>query len=229
MAPRNSNGEWSDYLEPTFVNMKLIIEALHFEWSGRRILTWVHNDLRDAFDLKREWLIPRRNGTAVNVPACLHVKSHVEPGLLPTHVVRRIRDSGHLDVAGRCTCMRTRRHQGQAQRLVDKLERPLANAVVLPDLLVGNPPALIESEDRWVSDPHLMSARLNSEYCVVRHKVSIKESELRDHPTTCIGQKWKVDTFGGRELAKDLRRVVADADQPNAAPLQLVLDPLQLN
>jgi hypothetical protein len=64
---------------------------------------------------------------------------------------------------------------------------------------------------------------------VVRFQVSIQETELSDHPTTYICQKRKANAFRTRELTEHFSRVVADPNQPNATPIELLLDLLQLN
>jgi hypothetical protein len=64
---------------------------------------------------------------------------------------------------------------------------------------------------------------------LVISKVAIEEAQLGDDPAALVGEQWKCDALARCEFAQHARRIVADADQADPAPLELVLNCLQLN
>jgi hypothetical protein len=119
--------------------------------------------------------------------------------------------------------------KGELERSLQQLEGALASAVVLPDSLVDHAAGLVQDEDRWVSDPVLVVLSLNAEPCVMFRQVSIQEAQLGNHPAAFVRQQWETDSLGRYEFTQDGGRIIADADQPNPASLELALDLLQLN
>ena len=69
----------------------------------------------------------------------------------------------------------------------------------------------------------------DTEPSVVLGQVAIQEAQLGDYSAALVGEQWEGDPLGSREFAQDRRWIVADADQTDPTPLELVLDLLQLN
>ena len=229
MARWHSDRKWDDYLDTSFVDMELLIQSPDHERSCQRILSRVHVDLGDAFEPDGERLITVWNWSTVYVPPRVHIDAHVQPGFLPAHVLGGIRHSRDLDVAGRRGALRTSGSHGHAEPLFNELECALAHAVVFLDPLVYDPPGLVEGEDHRVCDTLLTLVGLDVERRMVRFKVTIQETEFRDHPAADIGQERKANGVRTRKLTQYFGPIVADPDEPDAAPIELRQDLLQLN
>ena len=123
----------------------------------------------------------------------------------------------------------TRGCHGHAERLIDQLEGALTNPIVLSDPFGDDPSGFIHDKDDRIGNTELTIPGLDTERCMMRFQVAIQEAQLRDHVASNIGEKWEANASGSREFAEYFRRIVADADQSDTAPLQFALDPLQLN
>jgi hypothetical protein len=119
--------------------------------------------------------------------------------------------------------------KGELERSLQQLEGALARTVVLPDAFVDHAARLVEDKDRRVGDPVLVVLRRHAEPGVVLGQVSVQEAKLGDHPAALVAEQREAGALGGREFAQDGRRIVADPDQADPAPLELACDLLQLN
>src|SRR3981081_704077 len=119
--------------------MELFVEVLDSHWSRRRTFGYLHCDLWDRFDIDGDRGVAVGNRMAVDMPARFDVEDHVEPGLLPTHVLGRVRDKSDRKAPSVRGSLRTSGRQSNVERVVQQLENAFTSTVVLFDPFVDNP------------------------------------------------------------------------------------------